>query len=180
MKKTFNFLTLLLITTIVFGQDKLLDILPLKDGKINYNGVISIDSINKNELYSRAKRWYVNSYTSAKDVIQLDDKENGELVGKGFFEIPWQASFMHIYTVKIFQTIRIQVKDKKYRYEINDFRIKYYINNTQIPDENIDMPLEDWNTHRPDNTKKFFITLDERMHVFIADLEKTMRTNYDW
>ena len=57
----------------------------------------------------RAKKWFVDNYKSAKDVIQLDDKENGEITGTGNFKISY-------YTRKpyISHTISIFVKEGRY------------------------------------------------------------------
>lgn len=92
---TKNLTTLFLLLTISsFGQDqKLLDILPMKDGKVVYTGIIQVDSTDKSKLYNKVKKWFVEQYKSAKDVIQLDDKENGEVIGKGYFGTVWQVTF---------------------------------------------------------------------------------------
>jgi hypothetical protein len=85
--------------------------------------VVKVDTtLSSNELYLRARAWFAESYRSAQDVIQMDDKENGKIIGKGNIR----------YTSRIFvgsegtkgwirYTISIQVKDGRYRYEITDF-----------------------------------------------------------
>ena len=167
----------------VFAQDKLLGILPLKDGKVTYDGVVQVDSINKDELYKRAKRWFIETYKSAKDVIQLDDKENGEVIGKGFFEIYWQVTFMSGQNINVWQTMKIQVKDGRYRYEITDFNVKYYVSASQYSSgANIDSPLEAWNKGRDDNSKKIYTKIDTEVKSLISSLEKFVRTppKDDW
>jgi hypothetical protein len=90
------------------------DLLPEKDGKVVYEQIDSIPGTVKSELYSRAKIWLANIFKSAKDVIQLDDKETGQIIGKGVF----------FYQVKVLLTgaewtckftVRIDVKDNKTR-----------------------------------------------------------------
>lgn len=49
------------------AQEKLLDILPLQDGVVSYSGVVQLDSATKNDLYIRAKKWFVVTYKSAKE-----------------------------------------------------------------------------------------------------------------
>jgi uncharacterized protein with TBP-like fold DUF4468 len=90
---------------------------------VAYSEVIKIDTtLSSNELYLRARAWFAESYRSAQDVIQMDDKENGKIIGKGNIK----------YTSRIFAgsggtkgwiryTISIQVKNGRYKYEISDF-----------------------------------------------------------
>ena len=46
---------------------------------ITYSEVVKVDG-NKDELYSRAREWFAKTYNSAKNVIQMDDKD--KIVGK--------------------------------------------------------------------------------------------------
>lgn len=182
MKRILFSLTFILITSFVFGQDKLLGILPLKDGNVNYSGVVQVDSISKDttkkdELYKRAKRWFIDTYNSAKDVIQLDDKENGEIIAKGFFEVSRQVGFLlTTQTFNIWQTFKIQVKDGRYKYEITDFRIK------SITGE-MDQPLEKWMSgSEVEYNKKYCVLIDTHVKELITSLEKFMNTKPkdDW
>jgi hypothetical protein len=95
----------------LFGQGMLFDILPLKNGVVVYSDVIQISETDKNELYSRAKKWFVISYKSGKDVIQLDDKESGNIIGKGNFGVNYGGARNPI----ISHTISISVKDGRYK-----------------------------------------------------------------
>jgi hypothetical protein len=54
--------------------------------KFTYSGVIDVDG-DKNELYMRARAWFVTMYKDADEVIQLEDKEAGKIIGKGRFEV---------------------------------------------------------------------------------------------
>lgn len=90
---------------------------------ITYSQIIKVDSaLSSNELYHRARAWFAETYRSAQDVIQMDDKENGKIIGKGNIR----------YTSKIFfgsegtkgwirYTISIHVKNGRYKYEVSDF-----------------------------------------------------------
>ena len=85
MKKIYILCMVLFISNGILAQDKLLGILPLKDGKVTYTDVIQLQGVSKDEMYKRAKHWFVDTFNSGKDVIQLDDKKNGEVIGKGCF-----------------------------------------------------------------------------------------------
>lgn len=176
--KTFilTFVSIILVAA-AYSQDRLLDILPLVEGHVTYTGVVQVDSVPRDELYGRAKRWFIDTYNSGKDVIQLDDKENGEIIGKGFFEETWMVTFYGGQKVNIWQTVKIQVKDGRYRYEISDFRMKYFVSASQYSNAtNVDMALEDWNKGRDANNKKFYPKIDSHVKSLIESIERTMQT----
>src|SRR6266496_2496034 len=54
-------------------------------GEIKFTEVVYVDSISKLLLYSRAREWFTKAFKSSKAVLDLDDKENGKLIGKGNF-----------------------------------------------------------------------------------------------
>jgi hypothetical protein len=90
---------------------------------LTYGNVIKVDSmISTRQLYARCRSWFAESYRSAQDVIQMDDKENGKIIGKGNLK----------YSSKIFvgseatkgwvrYTVSIQVKPGRYKYELTNF-----------------------------------------------------------
>jgi Ca2+-binding EF-hand superfamily protein len=120
------------------AQEKLLDVLPMKDGKVYYEEVVTIDSASKNELYNRAKMGIVSMYKSAKDVIQLDDKETGEIIAKGNFQATWTQAFMVTQSTYVSHTLTVFVKDNKAKIVLTDFRVKYYYQH------DVDMTLEEF------------------------------------
>lgn len=82
---------------------------------ITYTNVVNVDSLSKNELFSRAQEWVVKTYNSGKDVVQLSDKDNGKLIGNGALDVSWKNMSGYIkYTISIY------VKDGKYKYEITN------------------------------------------------------------
>jgi hypothetical protein len=87
-----------------------------KTGAFSYQEVVIIDGINSGELYSRAKAWIAETYRSANDVIQLDDKESGRLIVKGSFRITYYMNPAWVY-----HTLTLEVKDGRYRYTLTDF-----------------------------------------------------------
>lgn len=150
------------------GQEKLLDILPLDNGSVTYTGVVQVDSIDKNTLYTRAKKWFVDNYKSAKDVIQLDDKETGEITGKGNFKINYYTRDPYIS-----HTISIFVKDGRYKYLITNF--SYSDNqNEKFTIENFP---KSWA-----GKKKLYTKVDEEVNSIIVSIEKFMKTKPkdDW
>lgn len=88
---------------------------------ISFSEVIQADSVAKDELYSRANKWFVESFKDANSVLQITDKEAGQLVGKG--NIPYAPTGMGSQDVKgaINFLITVTVKEGRYKYEFQDF-----------------------------------------------------------
>jgi hypothetical protein len=167
MKSFLTFLFFCLFLTSK-GQEKLLDILPSKEGVVTYSEVVQVDSISKAILYNRAKKWFVASYKSAKEVIQLDDSENGEITGKGNFKVSY-------YTREPFisHTISIFVKDGRYKYLITDMS---YSDN-QNEKFSIESFPKSWV-----GKKKLYLKIDEEIIAMILSLKKymTSKENNEW
>jgi hypothetical protein len=151
MKKLF--FALLLLPFFAHAQ------LPVKDGKVFYAEVINIDSADKSELYSRARKWFEHEYIAPKNVIQVEDKENGEMIGRGLFEFPVLSNQASVYYV-----INVAVKDNKYKYEVSSF-------STLLLDkkfEPMDYPKL-WGSK-----KKFYSRLDTSVQQLITSLKESM------
>lgn len=93
--------------------------LPEKDGKVVYEQIDSFPGTSKEELYNRSKIWFVKTFKSAKDVLQLEDKDNGQLIGKGNFQyinsvFTAQATWICAFTAQI------DCKENKARIKIYD------------------------------------------------------------
>jgi hypothetical protein len=166
---------------------KTVNSVPLKvDGYYKYFEVIKLDSTaNKLELYNRAKFLITDIYKSAKDVIQLDDKENGIIIVKGLFKQYWQSSILGGESINIYHTLTLSAKDGRYKYEITDFIVDYYVpGNAYASGYLLHQPLEVWNTSRPDNLNKFLIGLDVTVKDFINSIKIGMEKQYkptdDW
>jgi len=180
MKNILFIIISVIILIQVKAQDKHLNVLPLVDGKITYTDVVKVDSVSKDELYNRAKRWFVDNYNSSKDVIQLDDKENGEIIAKGFFEEFWQVTAYSGMNVNVWQKIQIQIKDGRYKYEITDFRIKYFVSASQYTAAtNIDNSLEEWNIKRVKNCQRILVKIDDYIKSLILSLDLAMKIESD-
>lgn len=154
MKKLISiFLFLPLVT---FAQEKSdLKIFPEVNGVVDYTDVIKLDSsVKKDELFNRAKAWFIQNYKSAKDVIQMQDKDAGIIIGKGVFEFGFNpATLSDRTTIYVSHTIKIYVKDGKYKYEIGDLIGTY--------DGSIELPIGNYKQER---NKRNYIKLCESTH----------------
>jgi hypothetical protein len=96
---------------------------------IEYTEVVTVDSANQKELYKRALNFFAETFVSSKEVLQIQDKENGILFGKGFIskKVPYRWAFQPTtLDIRISFSMRVTVKDGRYKYEFTDF------NNTEI------------------------------------------------
>jgi len=154
--KTIYALSFILVFSLGFlptisGQEKLRDILPLKDGKVTYTNVIHVDSISKEEIYKRAKQWLAHNFEYTKN----DDKD--ELINRGYIQYG---------LFKIWQTITIKIKNGKYKYEITDFTFS---------DGHIDQNIEgNYGSITKKSDSKF---IDDHITKSIILLEQAIKTD---
>ena len=105
---------LLLIACNTFGQNLEMT----KDEFPIYQGVISMTGNESKQIYGLLKEWVAINYKSAKDVIQVDDPENGKLVLKGLDKYLIQASMGVLVENVCSHTIILETKPEKFRFTI--------------------------------------------------------------
>jgi len=198
-------LVLMLLSVSCFGQVKkynldtsvhewAMDILPLKEGKVTYSLIVKVDSLNKGQLYDRAKLWAVKTFGDLREAIQLDEREKGRIIGKAYISVGWQANFLQYISTKAWHTFDINIKDGKVRITFSDIHISYYIpaiNSKDLPTSG-DVNLEQWarkkngGYYREENTEKFFTSTDRAFKEallaftqFMQDNKNTLNKN-DW
>lgn len=91
---------------------------------LTYFNVVHIDSsTSKDELFDRAKIWFVESYNNADAVIHMENKEKGIIIGKGLFNYtPSKNSYItKPLTGVIHYTFSVYFKDGRYKYYMTDF-----------------------------------------------------------
>lgn len=154
-----------------------------KTGEIVYSGIVNVDSANFKELYVRAHEWFANTFKSAQNVIQLNDKEAGKIIGKGLFEagIPKShAGLVHIaIIVSVDFTLEIQTKDGKYKYVFSNLSCKnsgggeYDLKSSSFVKNSMWQKKldEDWLEIRQD--------INKRMSIMIDDLKISMNSKTD-
>lgn len=108
-------LSFLLIPWISWGQTTL----PMKDGKVFYETTDSTTG-TESELYIRARSWFVNTFNDANAVLQMDDKEDGIIMGKGATKYDAGNIITGPFPMYLHYTININVKNNKWRIQIYD------------------------------------------------------------
>jgi hypothetical protein len=133
--------------------------------KFTYSEVVEISG-SQAELYARAREWFVHAYTNADDVIQMDEKESGQIIGKGKFSV-----YLSMNTRYIRHTVTIQVKDNKYRYTITNF----------VLDWGNGVATEPFETLQKMYQKKAYSAAAETVPSIVQSLKKAMATQKeDW
>jgi hypothetical protein len=121
-----TFLTLLLCLSAGLAHAQVADTVKLPvdpaTQHITYTGVVQVPGVSQAELYTRAKLWFANTFKSATEVVQADEKEAGIVQGRG-----WAPISVHFIgpkrpttNLRMWQTIKIMVKEGRYRYEITN------------------------------------------------------------
>ncbi|WP_020603266.1 DUF4468 domain-containing protein [Spirosoma spitsbergense] len=152
-----------------FVQDgKLNGVLPINEsGRVVYQIIEPVEGVSKEEIFKRARKWLIDTYTSPKNGLQLNDPGTGELSSKETFSI--NPSIMGIAVpTQVSHSITIDVKDGKYRVLVSNF---YVVANT------IQGPIEALK-----NTTKGFVTsifklTDSHVMELLTSLNKATHTD---
>jgi hypothetical protein len=154
-------LPFLLVKGIYAQEEKGTDTPPVNESV--YSNIIQVENTSKEELHKRARKWAAYNC----NVITLDDGE--EIVGHGI------VFLNKLYQDDIAYTIRIKVKDSRYKYEIVNLRVKsrYYSGNIAV----VEYPLEDYVMIGKANFDK--AVKEELNRKLIVLLDKAMNTPLD-
>ena len=150
---------------------KLNGILPLDEsGKVKYQVVKTLDSLSKDELYKRGKKWFEIVFSTGKNTVNSSEASSGEIRGEGLFLA--QANYLGMHQkYKISHKLSLEVKDKKYRIILSDFKFNRDFTHTAIDE----VPMA---------TKKFYDTLypniDAEAKSLLISLEKALATHDDF
>lgn len=95
-----------------------------KNNALTYVQVVEASGRTKEQLYITLNYWYTNSFVSGKATIELNDKESGVIIGKGFVEgIATHIGGMNQYKVNLRPIIKTDIKDGKIRIT---YTVPYY------------------------------------------------------
>jgi Domain of unknown function (DUF4468) with TBP-like fold len=91
--------------------------LPLKDGVVTYEIIDSSIKKTKQEFYKNARQWFSENFKDSKSVIQVDDPNAGDIIGKGIFKI----TYYFIGEPKEYDCefiLKVNCRDNKYRIQL--------------------------------------------------------------
>ncbi|GAB6121023.1 DUF4468 domain-containing protein [Dysgonomonas termitidis] len=158
-------LLILLLFATIASKSQNIDcqkIVPFKDGRVFYEGVVIVDNASSATLYSNAKLWLGKTFVISKDVVQ-SEVVNSVIVAKGIID--------KIYTF----TLTIQFKDGRYKYEISDFGVDTFVPGLNKPMKG---SIESFPLFK--NCKEApLILFDSKVKKIIASLESGIKANND-
>ena len=86
--------------------------------------IIENINLSQEQLFKRVYSYFIYNYNDAKSVIQLNDKESGQIIGKGLynsfasnkFEITQMGyKFTYVYSYSSYHLLQVDIKDNKIR-----------------------------------------------------------------
>jgi len=126
MTKIIPFFILLLIPSLSFSQT---------DSLITFTEIVATEGVSKDILFQNARQWYNKTFISSKEVLQVIDKESGELSGKGILESSLVTKVFGVdktYPCYYRFSLDIKVKDGKYKYTFSNFIVDKTLTNISI------------------------------------------------
>jgi hypothetical protein len=107
--------------------------------KVDFSETINVDSVNKDELYSRGREWFARTFVSSKAVLQMDDRTAGKMIGKADAEMPDLGTNCVMYFI-----VSVYLKDNSYKYSFSDIHYEYDVIGTGIiPTKHYSVAAED-------------------------------------
>ncbi len=103
MNFIFGFLLVLMPSVNCYAQEY-----EMKEKTIS--GIFDIEGKSKSEIFASINKWIALNYNSAQNVVQLNDKESGNIIVKGINEAVYKNVM-----VEFNHTMEINVKDNKFR-----------------------------------------------------------------
>ena len=120
MKNIF-ILALLLLTKASFAQKDTVGLnIPIKDGYVVYEQVVDAPGRSKAALFSNAKTVLVSYFSGTKDVIQSEDKGNGQVIGRGSMVIIIKDFLGRADYFTDRFLVQIDCKDGRYRIRVSN------------------------------------------------------------
>jgi hypothetical protein len=146
-------------------------------GKVLYTGIVEFQSLSKSDLFDKISVWFAKTYVSSKEVVQLQKRDSGTIIGKG--AIPVTVTFPPAGLVAglygetpygvVYYTISVYVKDGKYKYEIADLLHEGNVKGTDVSMG----AIERWKESRigTDAQKEIRIEVNTKVNQLIQNLK---------
>ncbi len=106
-----KYLTVLIITLFFFGCAGLTQITQ-EEGYFEF---VEEHTLNQGDAYDASLEWMAKNYGASKEVIQLQNKETGKIIGKGIGEYWYDA--LQSLKVNYNYSLTITVRDNKAKFE---------------------------------------------------------------
>jgi len=99
---------------------------PVTPEQANFERVVEAPGKSQDEIYKIIKVWMAKSFGSSKEVIELDSKEDGIIIGNGIIDYPCQGlSCMAKEDWTVPFTMQIDIKDEKFRLTFSNVKLSW-------------------------------------------------------
>lgn len=105
-----SLIVLMCANTLAYGQESL-----------TFSKVIEAKGLDKARIYISLKDWMATTYVDCTEVIQVDDKEGGLIIGKASCKYSMGKTSHSSYDGIISYTIKFQIKDERFKAELSTF-----------------------------------------------------------
>ena len=139
-------------------------ITPIEDRSIQK--VHDID-LTKNEIYDISLEWMAQNFSDSRSVIELKDKDNGKIIGKGITSFRGKIGIGSANVLCRF-TLTVEAKDNKYRTTYNNF--------VGLWGESYNRPEPVEQKKYVDDVKAKLILLDDSLYSYL----KKYKSNTNW
>lgn len=92
--------------------------------------VYVFDGVKKDAIYDKSLGWFAETYNSSNEVLQLKDKANGKIIGRGAGEF-YCAMWLRKYSY----TVKLEIKDGKSRLTFDGYKPETYIGTNPLSGE---------------------------------------------
>lgn len=99
--------------------------LDLNTGEIHFEYTKSMNDVERDELYKRARIWFARNYKDSRSVLEVDDRQIGLLVGNGISSGVLAASAWMPQAYSIRHRIEVHIKDNKYKLVLDILDLEY-------------------------------------------------------
>lgn len=99
--------------------------------------VVVETNASQSEIYDRAVVWVAETFSSAKEVLQFNDKQIGKIIGNGTVSLKVGSGFTAVDVPCSFK-MKIDIKDKKYRVTFSDVTLTFNTGPLPIEETNRD------------------------------------------
>lgn len=117
------------------------------NNNITYTNIIEGINLSKDEIYTRALAYFTYNYGDGDSVVQVQDKEQGTIIGKGLYANTHIGSTIINYYFDTWHILRIDIKDNRVRILLSLTNYNYKITGGGPPSQSL-VPL---NTSYPIN-----------------------------
>ncbi|MCU0416378.1 MAG: DUF4468 domain-containing protein [Cytophagaceae bacterium] len=178
--KLINLLGVVIFSWLSFISDAQTLPIDAETQRITWVETVSQDSLTKDQLYDRAKRWLTIYYKNT--TFDMDSKAIYTITKTGTFNIALTYDFKYKSQNTITYSISISFKDGRYRYKITDVRF-YPVSSGAKAQLNLETAYSKMTTQNKNETN---VQVNKEINTVIADLKAYMlkgeapTTEEDW